>query len=522
MKEAATRDCTGQEQAADGLRKAEELFSKVFHASPVIIAVTTYPKGLYVDVNEHFISVLGYTREEVLGRRALELGVWAKPEQRAEVIRRIEAGESVREFECELRTKGGEVRHAVVGVEMIVLGEQRCLLFINHDITVRKREESARREVEERLQKISDRLPGVIYQYRLRPDGTSHFPYASEAIRNIYRVAPEEVMEDAAAVFAVLHREDYEGIVASIQKSARELTPWIYEYRVKFSDGTVRWLSGNALPMREPDGSVLWHGFIADVTERKGMEQAVHDVNAQLELRVAQRTAELEEANGELEAFSYSVSHDLRTPLRAIDGYSLAVLEDYGPALPAEGRRYLETIRRGAQRMGELIDALLALSRLSRSPLTHRAVDVGSLVDDALKELSGQMEGRRIEVRKGELPWCWGDPALLKQVWVNLLSNAFKYSARREAAVVEIGCAIEAGESVYFVRDNGTGFDMAYARKLFKVFQRLHRTEDYEGAGIGLAIVQRVIHRHGGRVWAEGGIDRGATFYFTLKEQTEP
>ena len=296
----------------------------------------------------------------------------------------------------------------------------------------------------------------------------------------------------------------------------------IFEYRVKFADWTVRWLSGNALPMREPDGAVLWHGFITDITERKSMEQAVHDLNAQLELRVAQRTAELEEANKEMEAFSYSVSHDLRAPLRAVDGYSRAVLEDYGPALPAEGHRYLETIRRGAQRMGELIDALLALSRLSRSPLTHRAVDVGSLVDDALKDLSSQREGREIEVLKGELPWCWGDPALLKQVWVNLLSNAFKYTGRREGAVVEIGCAMEAGESVYFVRDNGTGFDMAYAHKLFKVFQRLHRAEEYEGTGVGLAIVQRVIHRHGGRVWAEAEVDRGAAFYFTLKEQTEP
>jgi PAS domain S-box-containing protein len=270
-------------------------------------------------------------------------------------------------------------------------------------------------------------------------------------------------------------------------------------------------------PIKEADGRIVGASKVArDITERKQAEAKIHQLNAELEQRVAKRTAELEFANRELEAFSYSVSHDLRAPLRAVDGFSQAVEEDYGPQLPEEGRRYLRTIRNGAQRMGLLIDDLLAFSRLSRQPLSKQPVNTGELVRHILEELTPQQNGRPIEIRIGDLPACDGDAALLKQVWINLLSNALKYTRKRDPAIVEIGCTREKGEDVYFVRDNGTGFDMQYAHKLFSVFQRLHRAEDYEGTGVGLAIVQRIVHRHGGRVWADAALDRGATFYFTL------
>jgi PAS domain S-box-containing protein len=225
---------------------------------------------------------------------------------------------------------------------------------------------------------------------------------------------------------------------------------------------------------------------------------------------------QLESANKELEAFSYSVSHDLRAPLRAVNGFAAILLEEFGPHLPAEARRYLERINNGGKRMGELIDDLLAFSRLGRQPLGRRPMSMARMVQDALDELIPQREGRKIDIRIGALPDCLGDPALVRQVWVNLLSNAIKYTRGRAVAEIEIGSTSWTGEDVYFVRDNGTGFDMKYADKLFGVFQRMHRTDEFEGTGVGLAIVHRIVQRHGGRVWAEAEQDRGATFHFTL------
>jgi len=273
-------------------------------------------------------------------------------------------------------------------------------------------------------------------------------------------------------------------------------------------DGSVLPVLLNATVVRDQEGNFLMsRSTMVDYTDRKRAETA---------LRAWQ--ARLEAANRELEAFSYSVSHDLRTPLRAIDGFSQAVLEDCGPLLPEEGRRFLATIRTSAQRMGELIDDLLAFSKLGRQALRTQVVDTGKLVQSSVADLQGELAGRQVAVKIGPLPPCEGDPALLKQVWLNLLSNAIKYTRRCAAAVVEVGCREEGGAQVFFVRDNGSGFDMQYAHKLFGVFQRLHRLEDFEGTGVGLAIVQRIVARHGGRIWAHGVVDQGATFSFTLNE----
>jgi PAS domain S-box-containing protein len=284
------------------------------------------------------------------------------------------------------------------------------------------------------------------------------------------------------------------------------------------ADGSKHWLSWAVHPWRDTHDKI--GGIIIsaeDVTERKRAQAELLQLNSELEARVAQRTAELEAANKELEAFSYSVSHDLRAPLRAINGFSSIVMEDFGGQLPEEGRGYLERVCNGGKRMGELIDDLLAFSHLNRQQLERHRVDTAGLVRDALAEIKPDEKKRQIETRVGELPCCHGDAALLKQVWVNLLSNALKYSRDRSPAVIEIGCEPNGGGNVYFVRDNGVGFDMKYADKLFGVFQRLHRADEFEGTVVGLAIVQRVVHRHGGRIWATAEPGRGATFYFTLE-----
>src|ERR1035437_9631934 len=289
---------------------------------------------------------------------------------------------------------------------------------------------------------------------------------------------------------------------------------WKGELKSRAKDGTFFWLDTSIVPFLDEHGKPTQYITIrADITERKQAEEKIVQLNAELPAYAAQLAA----ANRELDAFSCSVSHDLRAPLRAMDGFAELVVQNCGPQLPDKGRHYLDVIRESAQQMGELIDDLLTFSRLSRQALEKRTVDTAGLVNECLGELAAARAGRQVEIRLGALPPCEADRSLLKQVWLNLLGNALKYTGRREHAVVEIGCTRKPGEAVYFVRDNGTGFDMRYVHKLFGVFQRLHRADEFEGTGVGLAIVQRVVHRHGGRVWAEATVDRGATFYFTLQ-----
>ncbi|HEX6927863.1 MAG TPA: ATP-binding protein [Gammaproteobacteria bacterium] len=255
------------------------------------------------------------------------------------------------------------------------------------------------------------------------------------------------------------------------------------------------------------------------VEERRQAELEVQRLNEVLEQRVAERTGELERANSELEAFSYSVSHDLRAPLRAIDGFSQALMEDYAEKLDATGRNYLERARAAAQRMGRLIDDLLKLSRISRVEFHRIEVDLSAMVETVLEELSAQHPGQVVEqkITSGLVERC--DPQLTRIALENLLGNAMKYSSRREKTAIEFGMRNVKGKVCYFIQDNGVGFDMAYAGNLFGAFQRLHNSSDYPGTGIGLATVQRIVHRHGGEVWAESVSGRGSTFYFTLRPE---
>jgi PAS domain S-box-containing protein len=384
----------------------------------------------------------------------------------------------------------------------------------NTDIHDQREMREALRAEKLRLEKMAAASPQMLHSVHASSAGQVTFPYVSPAFERTFGLSAEELARDGTLLLRLYHPDDMPGVQSSVDESVRNLTPWRHEWRVNVPGRGELWVEGHSMPVLEPDG-VTWHGSLNDISERKHAEREIRELNLELEKRVSDRTRELEAANQELEAFSYSVSHDLREPLRAINGFSRALEEDFESSLPPEAQRYLGAIRDGALRMGRLIDDLLAFSRLARQPLRRRVVDTQQLVEECLLELDKGSNG--LEIRFSELRPCEADPALLRQVFVNLLSNAIKYSRGRRPAQVEVGSRLgERGQAIYFVRDNGTGFDMRYASKLFRVFQRLHREEEFEGTGVGLAIVHRIVTRHGGRVWAEAAPAQGATFSFTL------
>jgi PAS domain S-box-containing protein len=295
-----------------------------------------------------------------------------------------------------------------------------------------------------------------------------------------------------------------------------------YALEIQHKDGHLTPVLYNASVYRDETGQGV--GVFAaarDITERKRAEEEVRTLNAELEQRVVQRTAQLEAVNKELEAFSYSVSHDLRAPLRAIDGFSRVILEDYIDELNDEGKRVLNIIRNNTQKMGQLIDDLLLFSRLGRQEISPSDISMTELAKGVFEEIKSPADERNLQFNMKTLPLAQGDRSMMKQVFANLLSNAIKFTRSRKMATIEIGGINDGAENIYYVKDNGVGFDMQYVNKLFGVFQRLHSAEEFEGTGVGLAIVQRIIHRHGGRVWAEGKVDEGATFYFTLLRREE-
>lgn len=347
-------------------------------------------------------------------------------------------------------------------------------------------------------------------------DPRGRITYVNDKFCAISKYSREELLgQDHRIINSGHHSKEF---IRGLWTTIAQGHVWKGEIKNRAKDGSIYWVDTTIVPFLKPDGKPYQYVAIrADITARKLVEEEIRRLNHELEARVTDRTAQLEAANKELEAFSYSVSHDLRAPLRHIDGFVGLLVKSDGQTVSEKGRSYLETISGAAKQMGQLIDDLLVFSRMGRSEMRIARVDLSELLEEVLLSLRSEYQARNIVWHKAPLPVVEGDRPMLRQVLVNLVANAVKYTRPRDPAVIEIGCRQDLpGEAVVFVRDNGVGFEMKYADKLFGVFQRLHRAEEFEGTGIGLANVRRIIIRHGGRTWAESQPGAGATFYFSL------
>jgi PAS domain S-box-containing protein len=490
------------------LRTSELSYRRLFESAQDGILILDADTGRITDANPFLIKLLDFSRDEMVGKTVGELSPFKDIVSNQAMLERLQMDGYVRYENLPLETRSGR-RIAVEFVSNVYqAGDKRVIQCNIRDITERRRMQTVLNHFKSIVESSDDAiigkdLDGIITSWN--PGAEKAFGYSPpEAIGKsmLMLIPPGRANEEPEILGRIMRGENVDH----------------FETVRVCKDGKLIDISATISPLKDGSGKIIGASKIArDITERKQAQEKISQLNIELEQRVIQRTAELEAANQELEAFGYSVSHDLRAPLRAVNGFAGIVLQDFSSQLPEEGKRYLEQIRNGGERMEALIDGLLAFSHLSRQFVNQQVVDTMKLVQNVLDESQTQWEGCGLEIKTGELPVSHGDPVLLKQVWVNLVSNAIKYTRGREPGIIEIGCIHENGENVYFIRDNGAGFDMQYANKLFGVFQRLHGADEFEGTGVGLAIVQRIIHRHGGRVWAQAEVNRGATFYFTLE-----
>ena len=519
-------DITERKQAERMVRENEEKFRLMYERAPLAYQ-SLDETGHILEVNQAWLDLFGYRREEVVGKPIAEfLDPGYVKTLEYNFPRFKEAGEiSGVEF-LFVRKNGNRVTIHIdgrIGYDKDGHFQQtHCILS---DITERKKMEEALQESEYRYKTLTEQSPFAIQIY----DTDGIMRQVNHAWSDLWGVPVENA---DIGRFNILR--DRQSRSASIQEywdkalagESQTIPDFEYDPSELGLQGRPRWLTSRIFPLRDRHGVVqnivLMH---QDITDRKQAVEEIHRLNRDLEQRVVQRTNELEAANKELEAFAYSVSHDLRTPLRGMDGFSKVLLEDYSEALDERGKDYLARVRAAAQRMGNLIDDMLGLSRVTRAKLRRLNVDLSALAESVAADLRSDRPERRVEFEITPGLTTKGDPQLLGLVLENLMGNAWKFTGARDDAKIEFGTLVEAeaakagraGEKVYFVRDNGAGFDMAYADKLFGAFQRLHLVSEFPGTGVGLATVQRIIHRHGGSVWAEGEVEKGATFYFTLR-----
>jgi PAS domain S-box-containing protein len=489
------------------LRSEAEL-DRFFTLSLDLLCISS-ADGYFKRISPAFTQTLGWSVEEILARPFLDL---VHPDDRAATLRMVEqqvvAGEKVPQFENRYRHKDGSWRL----LSWNSVPQPGGLMYsTGHDVTERKRAEESLRENAERFLTLANNISqlawmadpqGSIFWYNQR-----WFDYTGTTLEEMVGWGWQKVH----------HPDHVQRVVDKIKHCFETGEVWEDTFPLRGMDGHYRWFLSRAVPIRDEHGTVLrWFGTNTDVTEREQAEEQIVQLNADLQ----QRAAQLEEANKELEAFSYSVSHDLRAPLRHVMGFVDLLQKDAGPSLSEKSLRQLTTISQSAKRMGDLIDDLLAFSQIGRAALQKTDVNLDELLREALADFQAETKERSIAWNIHPLPGVRADRALLRMALVNLISNAVKFTGARAETTIEIGCAPNGNsETVIFIRDNGAGFDPQYADKLFGVFQRLHSQAEFEGTGIGLANVQRIIHRHGGRAWAEGVVDGGATFYFSIPKQ---
>ena len=511
------RDVTERKQAEDALKQSEDKFRYVFDHSPVGKSLTL-PTG-EVRVNRAFGDMLGYSVDELRQKTWQELSHPDDTETTQREIDAVLAGDKeTAHFIKRYVKKDGSIVWAEVSTSLRrdSAGVPIYFMTVVYDITGRKLAENALRDSEERFRQLSESLPQLVWTCR----GDGSCDYLSPQWVEYTGIPEAEQL--GFAWLEQLHPDDRDRTVAAWQAAVDASTNFDVEFRIRRHDGAYRWFRTLAVAFRDAEGRIAkWFGSNTDIDDLRQAQDDLRTLNVDLEQRVRGRTAQLEASNKDLEAFSYSVSHDLRAPLRAIDGFGRILKEDYESHLDAEGQRLLGVIASETQRMGHLIDDLLAFSRLGRQMMASSHIDMTALARAVFDEQAARVPERILHLDLKPLPPAQGDPGLIRIVLGNLLSNAVKFTRSRDPAVIEMGTLKQDGQMAYYVKDNGIGFDMTYADKLFKVFQRLHSTEAFEGTGVGLALAQRVVHRHGGRIWAEGKVNEGAVFAFSLPDQKE-
>jgi PAS domain S-box-containing protein len=491
----------------------ERLAAIVESSDDAILSATL--DGIITSWNPAAEKLYGYSALEIVGK---PLMMFVPPERSGEeqkILETVGRGESILRFESKRLKKDG--RSVVVSITASPIRDSNGKIVgiskIARDITERKQSDDRLRNS---LKEVND-LKSALDEHAIVAitDPHGRITYVNDKFCKISKYSREELLgKDHRIINSEFHPKEF---IRDLWETIASGRVWKGEIRNRAKDGSIYWVDTTIVPFLDSDGKPYQYVAIRnDITERKFAEQEIRKLNEGLTQRIHERTAELEAANKELEAFCYSVSHDLRAPLRHIDGFVALLQRDSQSGLSEKSRHFMSQISDSAKQMGRLIDDLLVFSRTSRAGINHSRINLDALFDETIRRLGPETEGRNIVWKKTPLPEVFADEPMLRQVVVNLLSNAVKYTRPRDPAVIEIGSMDEPDQTVIFVRDNGVGFDMAYGDKLFGVFQRLHSDDQFEGSGIGLASIRRIISRHGGRTWAEGKLNAGATFYFSL------